>query len=429
MGGVGRWRRRIAVMAALAALAIARSPAAFAKRPSAIKSVRADRQGDIIEVRLTMTGRPHLRVSRRGNELRLDFEGTRLEIPSRPLFGKEAPPLSALRAMDEGGGNARIVLKVDGETDYALARIGHEVIIRIAPAGKVPDLADALLADAERIEAPERGRRTHPPSKMRRPQSQHEARTSPPATGVVPPSSRDHVRLSGHALVVIDPGHGGRDPGTEAFGGRLTEKDLALAISRRLKTALEARGVTAKLTRDADVYLTLPQRTIIANNANADLFASIHLNSSSNTQTTGIEVYYLNNTTDRATIRLARMENAGTGAYGARAGANLNYILADMLQNYKAVESAALARTIETDTVAELDDTFGLGVRPLGAKMGPFYVLVGARMPAVLVECGFLSNPVEAQRLATPAYQDRLADGIASAIVRYLNADLAVGNL
>ena len=89
----------------------------------------------------------------------------------------------------------------------------------------------------------------------------------------------------------------------------------------------------------------------------------------------------------------------------------------------------SLARMIDAQTVADLDAGLGLNVNALGAKMGPFYVLVGAHMPAVLVECGFLSNPAEAARIAVPAYQERIADGIAAAVVRYLNADLAAGNL
>ena len=139
-------------------------------------------------------------------------------------------------------------------------------------------------------------------------------------------------------------------------------------------------------------FISLAERTRIANSAGADLFVSIHLNSSPNPDTTGIEVYYLNNTTDRATIRLARMENGGANGYGASNDSNLNYILTDMRQNYKAIEAASLARMIDAQTVADLDAGLGLNVNALGAKMGPFYVLVGAHMPAVLVECGFMSN-------------------------------------
>ena len=229
---------------------------------------------------------------------------------------------------------------------------------------------------------------------------------------------------------MIDPGHGGYDPGTLSTSGVL-EKDLALQIATRLKASLEARGIRAELTRSSDVFISLPERTLIANRAAADLFVSIHLNSSPNAETTGIEVYYLNNTTDRATIRLARMENGGADGYGASDAShlNLNYILTDLRQNYKASEAASLAKMIDEQTVADLDSGLGLNVNALGAKMGPFYVLVGAHMPAVLIECGFLSNPGEAQRLTGADYQNLLAGAISTAVVHYFNADLAVGNL
>ena len=173
--------------------------------------------------------------------------------------------------------------------------------------------------------------------------------------------------------------------------------------------------------------MPLSERTELANQAHADLFISIHLNSSPDRNTSGLETYYLNNTSDRATIRLAQMENSGS--YSALSQSNLSYILANLRQDYKAHESSSLARLIETDVAATVDSALGIRVNELGAKMGPFYVLVGAEMPAVLVECGFLSNAREAQLLVQPAYQVALAQGVAAAIFEYFNAGAAIGNL
>ncbi|HEX3409294.1 MAG TPA: N-acetylmuramoyl-L-alanine amidase, partial [Candidatus Binataceae bacterium] len=228
-------------------------------------------------------------------------------------------------------------------------------------------------------------------------------------------------------LVVIDAGHGGGDPGTQA--GEVAEKDLALQIATRLREVLVAGGLDARLTRQDDTFRTLAERTQFANRNRADLFVSIHLNSSPSTNTAGIETYYLNNTTDRATIRLSHMENDVAGGYSATGEPNLNYILTDLRQQDKANESASLARMIEAETVADIEDSMGIRLNDLGAKQGPFYVLVGALMPSVLVECGFLSNPDEARLLQSPRYQQALADGIARAVIHYLNADAAVGNL
>jgi N-acetylmuramoyl-L-alanine amidase len=123
------------------------------------------------------------------------------------------------------------------------------------------------------------------------------------------------------------------------------------------------------------------------------------------------------------------MENSVAGGYGNSAMPNLNYILTDLRQGDKANESVALSRMIEAESVAAAGATLGVRVNNLGARQGPFYVLVGAEMPAVLVECGFLSNADEAARLAEGDYQQALADGIAAAVTHYFNGDAAVGNL
>lgn len=379
-----------------------------------IDSARLEQRGRVVELHFGYRGdAPRWRLSTRGNELRLDFRNAGLSLPARPVFGFEIPPVALVRALAL---DARIVIEVSGRTDYALARVGGEIVVRLAPAGVVPDLAAPFV---ERLR-----RASSAPAQVRLP-------------GAPPPSAAVRARLDAPApqsvpgrryLVMIDPGHGGFDPGTEV-GAPFIEKDIALAIALRLRQGLLALGIDAELTRDGDYFLTLPERTSIAERAGADLFVSIHLNSSSNTETTGIETYYLNNTTDRATIRLARIENGAQAPYGAQRNPNLNYILSDLRQNYKANESAFLARMIEAQTTADLDAAFGIEVNALGAKMGPFYVLVGAEMPAVLVECGFLSNPGEARMLASERYQEVLAHGIANGIAQYLSADEAVGNL
>ncbi|MGH7878111.1 MAG: N-acetylmuramoyl-L-alanine amidase family protein, partial [Candidatus Binataceae bacterium] len=183
-----------------------------------------------------------------------------------------------------------------------------------------------------------------------------------------------------------------------------------------------------ELTHADDRFLSLGERTAIANRAHAALFVSIHLNSSPDASASGIGAYYLNTTTDRATIRLARMENGAAGPSSDRAEANLNYVLTDLRQGYKANEAVALAQMIETESVAAADAQ-GVRLRALGAIQGPFYVLVGAEMPSVLIECGFLSNADEARRLSAGGYQEALADGIGTAVLHYLRGDEAVGNL
>jgi N-acetylmuramoyl-L-alanine amidase len=416
-------------VAAVAAVGVVSTASAALDR-TVLTSARIERRGPRFELHFEFSGSvPRLNLSAHGNQLWIELPFARVAIPPRPLFGYEVAPIKSVRVIDaeNGSGKSRIVVEVIGKADYAVARLPHEIVLRIASSGADPNIAapivvhhDAprpnprLLARSETQTAPDfvEPASAHPPA---------------PQTNLQPVVASPENQPA-HPLVMIDPGHGGYDPGTQSSSGIL-EKDLALQIAGRLKSSLEARGIRAQVTRSSDVFLSLPERTRIANLAGADLFVSIHLNSSPNTETTGIEVYYLNNTTDRATIRLARMENGGADGYGAPDASNLNYILTDLRQNYKASEAASLAKMIDEQTVADLDAGLGLNVNALGAKMGPFYVLVGAHMPAVLVECGFLSNPDEAQRLTGADYQNVLAGAISTALVHYFNADLAVGNL
>jgi N-acetylmuramoyl-L-alanine amidase len=402
---------------------------------------RIEQNGGAVELHFGFHGpAPGWSLRARRSELILDLPSTTTELPPRPLFGEEVAPITAVRISRLGSGQAQIAIDVEGKTDYAIARLQREIVLRFAAAGTVPNLAAPILVrhDDDRCAPPPV---TQPQAPKLQPAaaqavapalpSQEKRPTSAPA---VPQAKLSMASAGGETaigppLIMIDPGHGGYDPGTSSASGT-QEKDLTLAIARRLEQALSERGLRAEMTRTSDLFVPLSERTAIANRAGAELFVSIHLNWSPNSMTSGIEVYYLNNTTDRATIRLARMENAGAPAtYGAGTGPNLNYILTDLRQQYKANEAASLARMIDEQAVATLDAGLGTNVNALGAKMGPFYVLVGAHMPAVLVETGFLSNAGEAQRLASASYQEVLADGIATAITHYFNADVAVGNL
>jgi N-acetylmuramoyl-L-alanine amidase len=436
---------------------------AASARATLLTGASIEKQGKAVELSFPYRGHaPQWHLSIHGQELWIDLEGAELSLPPRPLFGLESAPIKAVRAIDPGGGHCRIIVQVDGRTDYAIAAINQQLILRMAPAGAVPDLAAPILGAiaqqryrprtttarlAKASAARSRQKHHHKPPRRQLPVSAppdstlaeadplSPARLSTPAA--LQPANSDSGDLRSAAytvgrqpnaqpLVVIDPGHGGYDPGTS--GGGYTEKALALQIADRLRSALNERGIRTAMTRDDDSFVSLSERTRIANRDGADLFVSIHLNSNPDSATAGITTYYLNNTTDRATIRLARMENQA-GGYGAPNRPNLHYILTDLRQQYKAAESASLARMIEAEAVADVNRSVGVKVNDLGARKGPFYVLVGPLMPAVLVECGFLSNPAEARLLATPSYQQALADGIARAVVHYLNADAAVGNL
>ncbi|QJA06128.1 AMIN domain-containing protein [Thermosulfurimonas marina] len=213
--------------------------------------------------------------------------------------------------------------------------------------------------------------------------------------------------------VVIDPGHGGHDPGALGLY-RLREKDITLKVSRYLAEELEKRGFETLLTRTRDIFLPLIKRPAIANLKRADLFVSIHVNAAPNRRSRGIETYYLSFTTDPEAMRVAALENAISN----QSLSDLQNILKKILRNTKLEESRRLAQLVQENLVRELRRRWK-GVKDLGVKRAPFLVLVGARMPAVLVEISFITNPVEARRLRDEGYLRDIARGIAQGIVAY----------
>jgi N-acetylmuramoyl-L-alanine amidase len=222
--------------------------------------------------------------------------------------------------------------------------------------------------------------------------------------------------------IVLDPGHGGGESG--AVGTRGTaEKDLTLVLAQALRRRLEARlPVRVVLTRDEDAELPLDTRAALANQLKGDLFISLHLNSSVGDGAHGAETYFLSlQASDAAAAGAAAAENAPAAAEASEAaevnGADplydLQLILWDLAQSHHLVESQRLAGLIQD----ELNTT--LSLRDRGVKQAPFRVLMGAAMPAVLVELGFLSNPQEEARLQDPGYRADLVEALVRAVARY----------
>ncbi|MEF3168678.1 MAG: N-acetylmuramoyl-L-alanine amidase [Deltaproteobacteria bacterium] len=214
--------------------------------------------------------------------------------------------------------------------------------------------------------------------------------------------------------IVIDPGHGGKDPGAIGPSG-LKEKDVALSLSRKVAKELRDKlGCDVILTRDRDVFLPLEERTAIANAKKADLFVSIHTNAAPNPDARGIETYFLNFAVDEDAMRVAALENATSKK---RIG-ELQGILNDILKNSKVSESSRLAGAVQKALIEEVKGKYA-SVKDLGVKQAPFFVLVGAQMPSILVETSFISNETEERRLRDEAYLASLAEGIADGIISY----------
>ncbi len=228
-----------------------------------------------------------------------------------------------------------------------------------------------------------------------------------------PPSLAQQLGL-GIRRVVIDPGHGGKDPGAISPSG-LQEKEVTLRVAKQLAEELRAKlGCEVILTRDRDVFVSLEERIAIANRREADLFISLHVNSAPNRAAKGLETYILDLATDQESMRVAAQENASS----TRSFSDLQGILMDLMHNAKANESLKLAGTVQENMVSGLRQSHG-EVKDLGVKKAPFIVLLGAKMPAVLVEIGFISNPQEEERLRSQPYLAQVARKIAGGVAEY----------
>ena len=220
----------------------------------------------------------------------------------------------------------------------------------------------------------------------------------------------------GVKTIVIDPGHGGAQPGCVGKSG-LLEKDVVLAIALELKQALTATGFDVILTRESDVAIPIEDRTVIAKQRGADIFISIHANASPNRKREGIETFYLNFSPDPAVNEIAARENAtSTKNIGL-----LTEIIKKIVQNSKIPESQALAESVHKNLLRTLSDK-DRPMKSLGVKGGPFWALIGADMPSILVEVSHLSNSREEGLLKTPAWRSRIVRGLADGIMDYVRS-------
>jgi N-acetylmuramoyl-L-alanine amidase len=275
-------------------------------------------------------------------------------------------------------------LRRDGQKDEVGARAAyHEIIDRHAAGNKVKDAKMPREVSAGKDVFSERPKRKRP-------------------------------------VIVIDPGHGGEDLGAQGVDG-LLEKDVVLNIAFYLDELLRERlRAETLLTRARDIFVPLAERTAIANDNQANLFISIHANASPNNKLSGVETYYLDNTNDKSSLKLAERENQSLffGDASAAAITDLQFILSDMIQNAKIEDSIALAHLVHDNLYNHLFKYYK-PINNFGVKKAPFYVLVGAHMPCILVEVSFIDHPVEGRRLADRLYQKAIADALYRGIRAY----------
>ncbi len=224
-------------------------------------------------------------------------------------------------------------------------------------------------------------------------------------------------RLDRNKVIVIDAGHGGKDPGAVGYK-RYREKIVVLQVAQELKRILRSRGYTVHMTRDRDKFVKLSKRTKYANKKDADIFVSIHANAvgkKSAKKVHGVECYFLSNSRTQRAKNVAAKENSADMSdmsfYGKQSFLNT-------LSSHNIVASNKLAIDLQRGMLASLKKSYKK-IHDGGVREGPFWVLVGAQMPSVLVEIGFITHPAEAKRLVNSKYQKKLATGLANGVERY----------
>jgi N-acetylmuramoyl-L-alanine amidase len=243
---------------------------------------------------------------------------------------------------------------------------------------------------------------------------------TPPGPPAQPPTEIppliDLVPSGTLRAIVIDAGHGGNEPGAKGPGGAL-EKDVTLAVARRLKGTLEGRlGIRVILTRDGDATMGLDERAAVANNNKADLFVSLHANASMRPGVSGAEVFYLSlDEYGDAAQRVAKGDSESLPVFGG-GNRDIEMILWEMAQARYIQESAALAQGVES----ALREHVPMSARAI--QRAPLRVLVGANMPAVLVEMGFITNAAQEKQLTSDDFQNRVVQALVGAITRFRDA-------
>jgi N-acetylmuramoyl-L-alanine amidase len=434
---------------------------------SKVTAVRFWTLGDVTRIAIEVSTEFQFKSDRLSHPDRLFFD----IIGAKPGFGEKGMSsiqvgdrlVKQIRVAETQRGTTRVVLDLQGSAEFSASQLsspdrlmielrnpdatvpsverastGSQTILDMPKTAPAPDMiADqppALTPTRPPETAATRAAVSVPPAlqppkpvsiaaKTERPELPPTTpRTTPPATDSGAPTAarrgavaeRSLTRVLGLKLgrVVIDPGHGGHDIGTAGPTG-LYEKDLVLDVAQRLGTLIEQRlNSEVVYTRSDDKFIPLQERTAIANEHKADLFLSIHANSSPVHSASGIETYYLNFTTSKSALEVAARENAASD--------HSIYDLKDLVQQItlkdKLEESREFAAKVQSSMMSLASRTNG---KDRGVRKAPFVVLIGASMPSVLVEIGFLSNPRDEAMMKKPEYRQKLAEALYKGLAQY----------
>jgi len=338
------------------------------------------------------------------------------DIHGKEIHGKEIQGKSGRVTQPEdalGTGSSNVPTTSASET-VAVTKAPATVVKKIVEADDDDTVASSTVARRNVAEAKRGALPGRKSSSGKAVVASLSVREAKPTAG----GDRSLIRALGLKIgkIVIDPGHGGHDTGTIGPNG-LEEKDLVLDVGRRLGKLLETRlGAEVVYTRKDDTFIPLETRTAVANQARADLFVSIHANSSRDAAARGVETYYLNFTSSPEALEVAARENA--------VSEKSIYELRDLVKKIALKEKIEESREFAGDVQESLHSGLAAkspAIRDRGVKKAPFIVLIGANMPSILAEVSFVSNPTDERRLETAEYRQRIAESLYRGIAKYVN--------
>lgn len=403
--------RRARHLILFAGLAVA---AVFAERRSAVIDITAVRfwsLGDVtrIAIEAGSSFQYHSETLQNPDRVFFDIEGARVRINGRRYYSKDVGDklIKRIRMAETSPGVTRVVIDLEKPVTYTLSELSYpdRLIIELHPAAPQPELS----APPE-IAAAKPDLKPSPVSTIV---------NAPPEPGVprrAGSSSHSLTRTLGLKInrVVLDPGHGGQDQGTVGANG-LMEKELVLDVALRLGKLIEQRmGSEVIYTRTGDTFIPLQARTRLANEKKADLFLSIHANSSPSQKVAGIETFYLNLTGSPDALEVAARENAASD----RSVYELRDLLRSITLNDKIEESREFATRIQ-NALYSFAARYSVAEKNRGVKQAPFVVLIGASMPSVLAEIGFVTNAHEANLLMKSEHRQKLAEALYRGVSKY----------
>ncbi|MCA9470815.1 MAG: N-acetylmuramoyl-L-alanine amidase [Nitrospirales bacterium] len=378
-----------------------------AQPPSLVQNLRFHRYADHTRLVIDVEGQLHLRKrsQTKTDQVILELANTRL---SKRAFGKTRNTgfPQSVQIARKWGNPVTITIDLSAINTYKVITLNNptRLVLDLFPSTEPKMNGDDKPSLVQKI--PEKSENATPRA----------ARKNPPSTAKpVPVQSVKPAKSSQRLLIVLDPGHGGKDPG--ALGRKGTrEKDIVLKVSKQLKQMITERlNAKVLMTREDDVFIELEDRAKFANSEKADLFVSIHINSHPKHSVKGLELYHFGQASDPRALEVAAREN---GTPLENNGPAWQFILADKLTDKKIDESRDLAWIARKALVGHLRKHYK--IKDHGVKTAPFFVLRNTTMPGILAEIAFVSNPIEEKLLRSTTYQTRVAEGIYQGIKAYV---------